>query len=74
MTPYQKAAILVLRFIGFFSISYSAIILVIFASQGFWLFSSPNLLLFTLFPLLGGLLLYYAAPQIARLLTRDFGD
>lgn len=74
MTPYQKAAILVFRIIGFFSIVYSAIILVLLASQGFWVFLSPNFLLFTLLPLLGGLLLYYAAPQIARLLTYDFGD
>ena len=74
MTPYQKVVVLIFRITGFFSISYAAIILVFFASQGFWLFSSPNLLLFTLIPMVGGLLLYYTAPQIARLLTRDFGD
>lgn len=74
MTPYQKAAVLVLRMLGFFSIAYAAIPPIFLASHGAWLSLSSPFLLVILMPLIGGLLLYYNARQIARLLTRDFDD
>jgi hypothetical protein len=72
MTNYQKVTVIIFRIVAFFIIVYSVITLCI-ASVSLPFLGFQYFLVF-LIPLILGILLYYTAPRIARLLTRDFGD